>query len=149
MDCAGIGDMLYIAWETSATNHGGRRTYRGVDRFRLKDGIAVEEHVIFDSAVLTPEGRGGIEQVNTAVSQMDKITQQNAALVEEAAAAAKSMEEQTTALGDMVANFVLPAGYAGPAPGAPRPAPRRPAEPVARRAATQPADAADDVWKEF
>lgn len=62
MDCAGNGDMLYIAWEASANIHGDRRTYRGVDRFRLKDGMAVEEHVIFDSAVLTPEGRVGIEQ---------------------------------------------------------------------------------------
>lgn len=62
MDCAGNGDMLYIAWESSAYIHGERRTYRGVDRFRLKDGMAIEEHVIFDSAVLTPEGRGGIEQ---------------------------------------------------------------------------------------
>ena len=62
LDCAGNGDMLYIAWETSAMIYGERRIYRGVDRFRLKDGMAIEEHVIFDSAVLTPEGRGGIEQ---------------------------------------------------------------------------------------
>ena len=62
LDCAGNGNMLYIAWETSAIIHGERRVYRGVDRFRLKDGMAIEEHVIFDSAVLTPEGRGGIEQ---------------------------------------------------------------------------------------
>ncbi len=62
MDCAGNGDMLYIAWQASANIHGKRRIYRGVDRFRLKDGLAVEEHVIFDSAVLTPDGRGGIEQ---------------------------------------------------------------------------------------
>lgn len=61
LDCAGNGDMLYIAWETSAIIHGDRRVYRGVDRFRLKGGMAIEEHVIFDSAVLTPEGRGGIE----------------------------------------------------------------------------------------
>ncbi|MHA7820915.1 MAG: nuclear transport factor 2 family protein [Erythrobacter sp.] len=61
LDCAGNGDRLYIAWETSAMIHGKRRTYRGVDRFRIRDGMAVEEHVIFDSAVLTPEGRGGIE----------------------------------------------------------------------------------------
>ncbi|MEM1104407.1 MAG: nuclear transport factor 2 family protein [Pseudomonadota bacterium] len=61
LDCAGNGDMLYIAWETSAVIHGSRRVYRGVDRFRLEDGMAVEEHVIFDSAVLTPEGRAGIE----------------------------------------------------------------------------------------
>lgn len=63
MDCAGNGAMLYIAWEASSVVHGERRTYRGVDRFRLKDGMAVEEHVVFDSAVLTPEGRGGIERV--------------------------------------------------------------------------------------
>lgn len=56
LDCAGNGDMLYIAWETSALVHGQQRTYRGVDRFRLKNGMAIEEHVIFDSAVLTPEG---------------------------------------------------------------------------------------------
>lgn len=62
MDAAGNGEMLYIAWEASADIHSERRTYRGVDRFRLKDGMAIEEHVIFDSAVLTPEGRGGIEQ---------------------------------------------------------------------------------------
>ena len=62
MDCAGNGEMLYIAWETSAKFHGETRVYRGVDRFRIKDAMAIEEHVIFDSAVLTPEGRGGIER---------------------------------------------------------------------------------------
>jgi methyl-accepting chemotaxis protein len=36
----------------------------------------------------------GIEQVNQAVGQMDEITQQNAALVEQAAAAAESLQEQ-------------------------------------------------------
>lgn len=59
LDCAGNGDMLYISWETSALVHGQQRTYRGVDRFRIKDGMAIEEHVIFDSAVLTPEGAVG------------------------------------------------------------------------------------------
>ena len=61
LDCAGNGDMLYIAWESSAIIHGSRRTYTGVDRFRIKGGMAVEEHVIFDSAVLTPEGAVGAE----------------------------------------------------------------------------------------
>ena len=56
LDCAGNGDRLYIYWETSALIHGERRTYLGVDRFRLVDGMAVEEHVIFDSAVLQPAG---------------------------------------------------------------------------------------------
>ncbi|MFM0187975.1 methyl-accepting chemotaxis protein [Paraburkholderia nemoris] len=49
----------------------------------------------------------GIEQVNRAVTQMDEVTQQNAALVEEAAAAAQSMAAQATALREFVAVFEL------------------------------------------
>jgi methyl-accepting chemotaxis protein len=47
----------------------------------------------------------GIEQVNTAITQMDEVTQQNAALVEEAAAAAESLEEQAQSLAASVATF--------------------------------------------
>ncbi len=54
LDCAGHGDRLYIAWECAATIHGERRTYLGVDRFRLQDGRAIEEQVIFDSAIFNP-----------------------------------------------------------------------------------------------
>lgn len=53
LDCAGHGDRLYIAWQTEATIHGERRIYMGVDRFRLKDGRAIEEQVIFDSAIFS------------------------------------------------------------------------------------------------
>jgi SnoaL-like domain len=52
LDCAGHGDRLYISWETSAVVDGQRRTWLGVDRFRLANGMAIEEDVIFDSAVL-------------------------------------------------------------------------------------------------
>lgn len=54
LDCAGNGDRLYIAWESSALIDGSRRKWLGVDRFRIKDGMAVEEQVIFDSAALQP-----------------------------------------------------------------------------------------------
>ncbi len=54
LDCAGHGDRLYIAWESSVIIHGERRTYLGVDRFRLANGRAIEEQVIFDSAILAP-----------------------------------------------------------------------------------------------
>jgi predicted SnoaL-like aldol condensation-catalyzing enzyme len=54
LDCAGDGDRLYIFWETSSVIHGKPRTFVGVDRFRLANGMAIEEHVIFDSAVLQP-----------------------------------------------------------------------------------------------
>ncbi len=52
LDCAGDGDRLYIYWETTVHIAGEPRTYRGVDRFRLRAGMAIEEHIIFDSAVL-------------------------------------------------------------------------------------------------
>lgn len=61
LDCAGNGDRLYIAWEASGLIHGKPRTFLGVDRLRIVDGMAVEEQIVFDSAVLSPEGRPGID----------------------------------------------------------------------------------------
>jgi methyl-accepting chemotaxis protein len=49
----------------------------------------------------------GIEQVNQAITQLDTTTQQNAALVEQVAASALSMEDQTMALRDVVSEFKL------------------------------------------
>ncbi|MBB5403853.1 methyl-accepting chemotaxis protein [Paraburkholderia youngii] len=49
----------------------------------------------------------GIEQVNQAIVQMDKVTQQNAALVEQAAAAASSLQEQSGTLVQQVAAFAV------------------------------------------
>ena len=62
------------------------------------------------------EQREGIEQVNTAITQMDSVTQQNAALVEQAAAAAASMQEQAARLTSVVGVFKLNAQDAGQAP---------------------------------
>jgi methyl-accepting chemotaxis protein len=62
----------------------------------------------------------GIEQINMAITQMDHVTQQNAALVEQAAAAAGSMQEQAAQLAEAVSIFKLgdvapprPAGLPG------------------------------------
>jgi methyl-accepting chemotaxis protein len=55
------------------------------------------------------EQRQGIEQVSQAVVQMDQVTQQNAALVEQASAAAQSMAEQARGLRDAVSVFKVPA----------------------------------------
>lgn len=55
----------------------------------------------------TEEQTGGIEQVNQAVSQMDQMAQQNAALVEEATAAAASLEDQANTLHRTVGQFRL------------------------------------------
>jgi methyl-accepting chemotaxis protein len=51
----------------------------------------------------------GIDQVNTAISQMDQVTQQNAALVEEAAAASQSLREQADGLKASIAVFAADA----------------------------------------
>jgi methyl-accepting chemotaxis protein len=53
------------------------------------------------------EQTSGIEQVNQAIGQMDDVTQQNAALVEQAAAAAESLEEQTQNLAVTMGHFKL------------------------------------------
>jgi methyl-accepting chemotaxis protein len=69
-------------------------------------------HVIGEIASAATEQTQGIEQINSAVSQLDQMTQQNAALVEESAAAAMSMREQSTKLAVAVGAFKLsgPAG---------------------------------------
>lgn len=52
LDCAGAGDLLYIFWQASARIGGETRVWPGIDRMRIAGGMAIEEHVVFDSAVL-------------------------------------------------------------------------------------------------
>ncbi len=70
------------------------------------------------------EQETGIEQINMAIAQMDQVTQQNAALVEQAAAASESLQDQARNLARVVSVFKLdarsgpaPAPHAGAAPG--------------------------------
>ena len=107
----------------------------------------------------------GIDQVNTAITQMDQVTQQNAALVEQAAAAAASMQEQATRLADVASSFKLGNEGLHGALTAPAPAPRKlaAARPVvaAKGAATKrpaprlasaskpAAVGSDKEWEEF
>jgi methyl-accepting chemotaxis protein len=117
--------------------------------------------IMAEISAASQEQSAGIEQVNQTVVQMDETTQQNAALVEEATAAARAMEEQAVQLGEAVARFrlasqgatvaparlttaPLPRQVAAAAPAA-RPAPARPL----RASAAQPALAADGDWQEF
>ncbi len=51
------------------------------------------------------EQSAGVVQVGEAVTEMDQVTQQNAALVEEMAASARSLQQQAQALVDTVAIF--------------------------------------------
>ena len=61
--------------------------------------------IVAEISAASHEQSSGIEQVNQAVMQMDEMTQQNAALVEEAAASSKSLENQATTLAQAMARF--------------------------------------------
>jgi len=63
--------------------------------------------IIAEIAAASREQTSGIEQVNASLVQMDQVTQQNAALVEEAAAAAESLHHQTEQLAEVVSVFRL------------------------------------------
>jgi methyl-accepting chemotaxis protein len=63
--------------------------------------------IIGEITAATEEQRAGIGQINGAISQMDQVTQQNAALVEEAAAASGTMQEQAQQLARVVSVFKL------------------------------------------
>ena len=63
--------------------------------------------IIGEISAASNEQSRGIEQVNIAITQMDRSTQQNAAMVEQAAAAAQSMEEQSRKLREAVGIFRL------------------------------------------
>ena len=82
------------------------------------------------------EQRDGIGQVNQAVSNLDQMTQQNAALVEESSAAATSMNEQAQRLADVVAVFNVGQGAVAALarPTVAAPAARAPAAPAQRGA---------------
>ncbi len=68
--------------------------------------------IIGEITSASAEQSHGIDAVNTSVAQLDQMTQQNAALVEESAAAAESMREQTERMAEVVATFKLSARMA-------------------------------------
>ena len=99
------------------------------------------------------EQSAGIDQVNTAITSMDEVTQQNAALVEEAAAAAESLVDQAISLMEVVGNFKLKGASAHHERRAPN-SPMRASKPVAapKPVATKVAAKTgtdDGDWEEF
>jgi methyl-accepting chemotaxis protein len=127
------------------TNSGGQ-VKDGVDLVN-RAGAALTEivssikgvaSVVADIANASAEQAGGIEQVNKALTQMDEVTQQNSALVEENAATAKTLESQARAMNERVAVFHLGGTEAPsvvPAPDADRTVARSAVVPVTRPAA--------------
>ena len=75
---------------------------------------AIEVHVttingLMDAiATSSREQSVGLSEVNTAVNQMDQVTQQNAAMVEETSAASASLAQESTRLQQLVSRFIIP-----------------------------------------
>ncbi len=78
------------------------------------DSVQRVTDIMGEISAASAEQSAGIEQINMAVLQMDQVTQQNAALVEEAAAASASMQDQAASLSRTVGVFAL-AGRPAPA----------------------------------
>jgi methyl-accepting chemotaxis protein len=85
----------------------------GVTMQEIVQGIGRVTEIMADITLASAEQSTGIEQVNEAITQMDGVTQQNAALVEEAAAAAASLQEQATTLAQLVSVFNVGHGRPG------------------------------------
>jgi methyl-accepting chemotaxis protein len=107
----------------------------------IVDSVKRVTDIVAEIAAASQEQSSGIDQVNRAVMQMDEVTQQNAALVEEAAAAARAMQEQADQLERQIRYFRLQEGAA-----------QTKARPVAVRAVPTPSvakAAAAGGWTEF
>jgi methyl-accepting chemotaxis protein len=63
--------------------------------------------IVGEVSAASREQSAGVDQVNLAIAQIDQVTQENAALVEEAAAVAKVMESQALLLRESVSIFSL------------------------------------------
>ncbi|PXX47779.1 methyl-accepting chemotaxis protein [Undibacterium pigrum] len=130
--------------------------------------------IMSEITAASQEQSAGIEQVNLAITHMDEMTQQNSALVEQAAAAAESMQEQAGALAQAVSVFKLDSmvNVQAPAPAQARPAASKvrttqsttttlkiskapaaskPAEkPTAKKSSLEkPSAGSNDDWEEF
>lgn len=116
--------------------------------------------IVGEIAAASAEQSVGIEQVNKAIMQMEQVTQQNAALVEESAAASESMDDESRGLTSLIGFFKVDSGVGATAQatvtqkvdrrGASRPwskPAQAPADPVpVKRVAT---GGADEAWDEF
>ncbi|OYO32530.1 methyl-accepting chemotaxis protein [Janthinobacterium sp. PC23-8] len=124
----------------------------------IVDSIVRVTDIMGEITSATHEQTLGIEQINMAIAQMDEVTQQNAALVEQAAAASQSMQQQAGELAHVVGFFKTGQAVVAPklalvrraAPArvalAPVPAPLPRAQ---RKAVANGAAAKDSEWEEF
>jgi methyl-accepting chemotaxis protein len=124
----------------------------------IMGAIGKVAEIVSDIANASSEQATGIEQINKALAQMDEVTQQNSALVEENAATAKTLESQSQALDGRMSSFRLAEGGAlqpaiarpNLAPAAAAPKKPAPVRGTARQMQTALATAvAQDEWEEF
>jgi len=79
----------------------------GATMDEVQDSVRKVTAIVGEMTLANREQTSGIEQINIAISQMDQVTQQNAALVEQAAAAASAMQDQASELNQVVSQFRL------------------------------------------
>jgi methyl-accepting chemotaxis protein len=77
----------------------------GATMDEILDSVKRVTDIMAEITAASQEQTAGIEQINQAISQMDEVTQQNASLVEEAAAAAAAMQDQSEQLAQVVSVF--------------------------------------------
>jgi len=119
----------------------------------IVDAVVSVSIMIKEISVAAQEQNSGIGQVNTAISQMDDMTQQNAALVEEASAAGEAMAEQARNMSSMMEFFVVDSSGQGSsqtmsAPVASYSSPTPPASTYTSKPAASK-KGGDDEWEEF
>ena len=124
---------------------------------RIVDQVAEIDGIVGEIAASAQEQASGLDQVNTAINQMDQVTQQNAAMVEESTAASHTLSQETAELARLIGEFRLEAGAEtarrGPAPVVrmerrPAAAPQPMLKPVGRGGAARRPEAEAD-WAEF
>lgn len=101
----------------------------------IVDAVKRVTDIMLEIAAASDEQSRGIVQVSQAISEMDKVTQQNASLVQEASAAAASLEEQAARLTEAVGAFRLQGGSA--------------AKRTARQPEVKPVAVSGDSWETF
>ncbi|MER1940115.1 methyl-accepting chemotaxis protein [Castellaniella sp. FW104-16D08] len=141
----------------ATTKGNDQAAHAGATMQEIVDSINRVTDIMGEISAANREQTTGIEEINSAITQMDDVTRQNASLVEESAAAATSLQSQADTLAQLVATFKLgdqdtgagqaSAGQAGaarpapvlsapekvisPAPARARPTPAAPAAPAA------------------
>ena len=121
---------------------------------RIVSQVGEINALVLDMAASAEEQAGGLQQVNTAVNQMDQVTQQNAAMVEQSTAASHALAAEAATMTELMSRFRI-GEVATPAAApvaAPRQAPVRAARPAGRRsnAVLKVAPVAvEDGWEEF